>query len=119
MVTRVIVCEKGARYKEEITPQIVVESGKVGSINVAYSILGLVARRFDSNENLFDFPSLTTSEGYFTVDFFSLGTERTVRTQCKFQFFVTEEYLNTKIIDGIHFKQRIPSSQSADSRVEP
>jgi hypothetical protein len=106
MVTHIRVTEKNSRFKPDLTPQVVVESGKLVSVNVAYALMGLAAERFDIPDQMIDFPSLTTAEGRFEVDFFSFGVERTLALSYNFQFFVTEEYINTKIIDGVNFKGR-------------
>lgn len=108
MVTRVAVTEKDSQYKGDLTPQVVVDSGKLGSVNVAYAVMRLVAERFETPDQMIDFPSLTTAEAQFKADFFSFGMERTLQIACKFQFFVVDDYINTKIIDGVHFKGRAP-----------
>ena len=71
-----------------LTPQLLVESGKVVSINVAYQLMRPV-----SPGSFIDFPDLTTAKARFTVKYFSLDGERSVETDAKFQFRVSEEHL--------------------------
>jgi hypothetical protein len=73
-------------------PQLLVESGKVVSINVAYQLLSRVSPESDK---FIEFPDLTRAEARFTVRYFSSDGERSVETDAKFQFRVTEEYIVT------------------------
>src|ERR1035441_8578969 len=73
-----------------LTPQVLVESGKVASINVAYQLMRRV-----SEGDLIDFPDLTTAEAHFKVKYFSSDGERMVETRSTFQFRVSEENLVT------------------------
>ena len=76
-----------------LTPQVLVESGKVASINVGYHLMYLISR----SEEGIDFPDQTTADANFTVDYFSQGGERSIAARCNFLFRVTEDFINTLI----------------------
>ena len=80
-----------------MTPQALVESGKVATINVGYQLLFGVASR--ESREMVDFPDKTTAEAHFKVDYFSADGERSVETNCRFQFRVTNEHVVTWIED--------------------
>jgi hypothetical protein len=93
MVMEVTVEVTGSPDREQLplTPQLLLESGKVLSINVAYELM----RRISSGEGMFEFPDLTEAEARFRVKYFSLDGERFVETHSKFQFRVGEEHIVT------------------------
>jgi len=75
-----------------LEPQLLVESGKVVSINVGYE---LMARVSPGSEEFIEFPDLTRAEARFAVKYFSSDGERFVETHAKFQFRVTKEQIVT------------------------
>jgi hypothetical protein len=84
---------EGVRFGP-LTPQLLVESGKVLSINIAYQLLGVVSPK---SGTIIDFPDLTTAEARFAVKYFSLDGQRSIETQAKLHFRVNEEHLVTWI----------------------
>ena len=82
-----------------LTPQLLVESGKVASINVAYQLYARVSPR--SEGTFCDFPDLTTAEASFKVDYFSINGEQSIETHCKFQFRVNEEHLVAWVVESL------------------
>lgn len=94
MVMDVIVVVDGAPPNDEeeaIKPQLLVESGKVLPISIGHRLLRLVAIR-ESQAGI-NFPDKTKAEAQFTVGYYSVDGERSVKVGCKFQFRVTEEHL--------------------------
>jgi hypothetical protein len=81
--------KKGLRISP-LAPQLLVESGKVLSIDVAHQLMFRVS---PASEEFIDFPDLTTAKARFTVKYFSLDGERSVETLAKFQFRVTDEHI--------------------------
>jgi hypothetical protein len=79
-----------------LTPQLIVESGKVASVNVAYYLMGLIS---PDSEEFINFPDRTTAEASFKVQYFSTGVDRFVETDCQFQFRVTEKNIIAWVID--------------------
>jgi hypothetical protein len=95
MVSRVQVRVNESVQSETLNPQILVESGKVGSISVGYQILGFLS---ESKSGLCDLPAdRTTAKAHLTADYFSLAGTRTVHTECKLSFFTTEEHIAIQI----------------------
>jgi hypothetical protein len=86
--------EVGEGLRSDImTPQLLVESGKAGSINVAYQLMGQASSR--SREEFINFPNGTTATARFLVKYFSVDGERVVETDCDFRFCVTEDNIFT------------------------
>jgi hypothetical protein len=77
---------------EPLTPQVLVESGKVASINVGYYLMRLVSPKADQ---FVDFPDKTTVKAHFMVAYFSLRGEQSIQAHYKCQFRVSEEHINT------------------------
>jgi hypothetical protein len=75
-----------------LAPQLLVESGKVVSINVAYQLMFRVA---PGSGEFIDFPDMTRAAARFTVKYFSLSGERSVEIRSKFHFRVSEEHIVT------------------------
>jgi|SRR5271166_5529143 len=78
---------------DKLTPQLLVESGRVASINVAYKLLGGVSSGL--GEELVNFPNGTAATARFTVKYFSVGGSRVVETDCDLRFLVTEDNILT------------------------
>ena len=96
MVLKVTVAVKGCGSSDVLEPQVLVESGKVAPINVAYALMRLVSTRY--SKNFIDFPTETEAEAKFMVDYFSFKGKQSVQAEYNFHFYVTEEYINTKIV---------------------
>jgi hypothetical protein len=97
-----------------LTPQLLVESGKVASVNVAWQLMRRVS---PGSEGLIDFPDLTTADAHFRVSYFSLSGERFVETRCRFQFRVTEDNIIAWIVDEkLPFPQNFRSSSTSALR---
>jgi len=79
-----------------LTPQLIVESGKVASVNVAYQLMGPIT---PASEEFINFPDGTTAEAIFKVQYFSTGGDHFVETDCQFQFRVTEKNIITWVVD--------------------
>ncbi len=71
-----------------LTPQLLVESGRVASINVAYQLLSRVAFSVGCEGGFVNFPDLTKATVHFKVDYFSVEGETSVDMDCSFQFRV-------------------------------
>jgi|HubBroStandDraft_6_1064221.scaffolds.fasta_scaffold61249_3 hypothetical protein len=74
-------------------PQLLVEAGKVTSINIGHRLLRLVALR--EQQEAINFPDGTSAEARFAVVYFSVGGERLVESHCSFSFRVHEDLLIT------------------------
>ena len=99
MVLAVTLKVKGLPENEGLQPQSLVESGKVASINVAYQLLALLSAEYgDQKEELIGFPTETTAVADFTVDYFSVDGKQRATISSSFKFFVTDNYINTKIV---------------------
>lgn len=77
-----------------LAPQLLVESGKVASIDVAYQLMGRVS---PGTEGLIEFPDGTTAKARFTVKYFSSNGEQSIETDAKFQFCVTQDHIFTLV----------------------
>lgn len=100
MVTRITVAADGFPREESWTPQVLIESGKVASINVAYEVIRLINKPM----KYVDLPEdYTRAKVHLTVEYFSKGGTLTVRIQSDLWFFVSERYINITTDD--------PSSQ--------
>ncbi len=94
MVARVQVRVNDSPKFGTLSPQVLVESGKVASINMGYEIL----RFLSVSAGLCDLPPDDTfAKAHFTVDYFSLAGTRTAQTQCKLSFFVTKEHIAIRV----------------------
>ena len=87
-----------SQHKGVLEPQVLVESGKVAPINVAYVLMRLISPVHGYSDELLTFPDQTMAEAHFTVDYFSLKGEQSAQAHYKFQFYVTDDYINTKRI---------------------
>jgi hypothetical protein len=90
MVTRVTVRVNGCPSDGSLTPQLLVESGKVASINVAYEVI----RTISKSKPYLDLPDdYTQARADFTVEYFSKGGTRPIRTQGDLWFFTSDNYI--------------------------
>jgi len=80
--------QEGLSIVPTLTPQLLVESGKVASINVAYQLLSRV-----SSGEFIDFPDLTEASAHFSIKYFSSDGERSVEIRSRFKFRVSEEHV--------------------------
>jgi hypothetical protein len=75
-----------------LTPQLLIEPGKMVSINVAYTVMGQLS---DTETLGMNFTKGTRAKARFTVKYFSAGGVRVVETDCMFSFCVTEDAIYT------------------------
>jgi hypothetical protein len=83
-------------FEGPLTPQLLIESGKVGSINVAYQLMYRISSNAEEPINFLD---KTTATAEFTVKYFSGAGERVIKTDCGFYFHVTDDNVFT-FVDG-------------------
>ncbi len=83
-----------------LTPQLLVESGKVASINIAYQLMSQVSSA--ANEEFINIPSGTTASAKFAVKYFSVGGETLIEAACDFRFIVTDDQILTYTGDSVH-----------------
>ncbi|MGD0293760.1 MAG: hypothetical protein ABSB30_07880 [Terracidiphilus sp.] len=111
MVTRITVAAEGSTREGLLTPQALIESGKVAPINVAYDIIRLI----NKSRPYLDLPDdYTHARAHFTVEFFSKGGTRSVQTQGDVWFFVSEEYVNITTDDP--FSQQLALEKMIEER---
>lgn len=95
MVMEVSVTVDGPSVNDDnntLTPQILVEPGKMVSINVAYKVM----RQLCPEGRGANLPTgKTAAKARFTVKYFSGDGERAVETDCTFLFWVTEDEIFT------------------------
>jgi hypothetical protein len=95
MIMEVIVALDGSSVNDDIntlTPQLLVDSSKMVSINVAYKLM----RQLRPEGFRTDVPTgMTAAKARFTVKYFSGDGERAVETECPFLFWVTEDKIFT------------------------
>ena len=77
------------------TPQLLVESGKVESINIAYSLMHQVTRAL--NQDFINPQSGTTATAHFAVKFLAAGDERIIESRCDFKFVVINNQIYTAV----------------------
>jgi hypothetical protein len=94
MVTQIFTkVNDSQRADRPLRPQVLVEPGKLTSINVAYEVFTLLSE----SKTLPDLPpDSTVATAHFTVDYFSVAGTRKVDTQCKLFLFVTEKHIAIK-----------------------
>jgi hypothetical protein len=88
---------------ETLTPQLLVESGKVLSINVAYCLMHQVSSF--GQQDFINMPNGTTATARFTVKYISVDGERVVEADCAFRFCVTEGNIFTFASDDDRLSQ--------------
>ena len=74
---------------ETLTPQLLIDSGKVASINVAYCLMHQVSSF--AQQELINMPNGTTATARLTVKYISVDGERAVEADCPFRFCVTDD----------------------------
>jgi hypothetical protein len=96
MVTRVTVKVNCCPGDGSLTPQVIVESGKVASVNVAYEVV----RTISTSKPHLDLPDdYTQARADFTVEYFSKGGTRSIRTQSDLWFFTSDRYITISTDD--------------------
>jgi hypothetical protein len=96
-----------------LASQVLVESGHVASINVAYRLMGQISRQ--AGRDLIDIPDRATAAAHFTVKYFSVGGVRTVETDCNFWFMVGEDRIFVfTSIEGLRTTARADYSARQD-----
>ena len=97
MVMEVAIKGNGAQ-EEILAPQVLVESGKVESINVAYALMHQVAS--GAGVQVLNLPPGNfVVHAQFTVTFFSAGGERTAAMDCDLRLSVSEDRIFTFVGD--------------------
>jgi arginine decarboxylase-like protein len=97
MVLRVALSVTDCEDREVLEPQVLVESGKVASINVAYKLMNILSAK--NAEDVINFADKTRAITTFVVEYFSLKGTRSVQSKYEFLFRVSDTYINTKIVD--------------------
>jgi hypothetical protein len=108
--------EADGSQNETLAPQLLVESGKVLSTNVAYPLMRQVSSI--TNQDSLDIPNGTAAIARFTVKYISVDGERVVAADCVFRFCVTEDNIFTftsggELLSGAWGNYHLPTAIAA------